>query len=58
MRPKVNLRDGSAYAIIAECRRAAKKAGWSEDMINAVSAEMKSGDYDHLLQTAMKHFDV
>jgi len=59
-RPIVKLvgEDGNAYAILGSCRRAAKKAGWSAEKIKSVMDEMRSGDYNHLLGTAMKHFDV
>ena len=58
--PKVKLtgQDGNAFMIMGLCHRAAQQAGWTKERIDAVMAEMKSGDYDHLLQTAMKHFDV
>lgn len=50
--------DGNAWAVMGRCTAAARKAKWSEDRIKAVMAEMRAGNYDHLLQTAMKHFDV
>lgn len=58
--PKVKLigQDGNAYNIMGLCRRAAKKAGWDKDKIDAVIQEMQNGDYNHLLRTAMKYFDV
>jgi hypothetical protein len=37
---------------------AARKAGWTKERIDAVMQEMRAGDYDHLLQTAMTHFEV
>lgn len=59
-KPTVKLtgEDGNAYAIMAACIRAARKAGWPQERIDAVLDEMKSGDYDHLLVTAMNHFNV
>lgn len=45
--------DGNAFALIGGWRRAARNQGWSEDDIEAVLAEAKSGDYDHLVQTIM-----
>ena len=58
--PKVKLsgRDGNAFAIMGECQKAARQAGWSAEQIKVVMDDMKAGDYDHLLQTAMKNFDV
>lgn len=55
---KLSGNDGNAYAIIAACARAAKKAGWSEEKIAAFKKEAMSSDYDHLLQTAMRQFEV
>lgn len=59
-KPKLKLvgKDGNAYSILARARNAAKKAGWSDPQINEFMIDAKSGDYDHLLQTVMKHFDV
>ena len=59
-KPAVQLvgRDGNAFAIIGACRSAARTAGWDRERIDAVISEMQDGDYDHLLQVAMKHFDV
>ena len=45
--------DGNAFALIGGWKRAARREGWSEDDIEAVLAEAKSGDYDHLVQTIM-----
>lgn len=59
-RPTVHLigRDGNAFAIMAECRRAARDAGWTKDQIDALLKDMMSGDYDHLLAVAMSRFEV
>jgi hypothetical protein len=59
-KPVVKLvgQDGNAFAILGACRKAARKAGWSDEKIKEVLAEMTSGDYDNLLGVAMKHFDV
>ena len=50
--------NGNAFAIMGACKRAAQRAGWTADQINDVLEEMMSGDYDHLLQVAAKHFNV
>ena len=50
--------DGNAFSIIAKCLRAARKAKWPVELCDAVRDEMTSGDYDHVLQTAMKYFEV
>lgn len=59
-RPRVKLTgaNGNAFVLIGLCMQAARKAGWPEDRIIAVRKEMMAGDYDHLLQTAMREFDV
>jgi len=59
-KPVVELtgHDGNAYNILARCKVAARKAGWSKEHIDAVLGEMQKGDYDHLLQTAMRYFTV
>lgn len=59
-KPKVKLvgTDGNAFAVLGACRKAAHKAKWSPEQWGAVQTEMMSGNYDHLLGTAMKHFDV
>lgn len=59
-KPKVKLvgASGNAFSIIATCRAAARKAGWDGERIEAVTKDMQSGDYDHLLQVAMREFDV
>lgn len=59
-KPVVELsgNDGNAFAVMGACFKAAKKAGWTPEQVEQVRAEMMAGDYDHLLQTAMKFFDV
>lgn len=59
-KPKVKLigADGNAFNIMGLCRRAAVKAGWDKAKIDAVMADMRSGDYNHLLMVAMDNFDV
>ena len=50
--------DGNAFAIIGRCMSAARKAGLSRDEVEAFRMEAMEGDYDHLLQTCIKYFDV
>jgi len=59
-KPVVQLvgRDGNAFAIMGAAQKAARRAGWTPDEINEYLAEAKSSDYDHLLQTTMRYFDV
>ena len=59
-KPRVKLigRDGNAFAILGACQRAAKAAGWTEEDWKEVREQMTSADYNHLLATAMEHFEV
>lgn len=50
--------DGNAFAIIGRARRVAKNAGWTAKQVDDFSKKCMSGDYDHLLQTCMEHFNV
>ena len=50
--------DGNAFAVLGCCREAAKDAGLSDAEIAAFMAEAMAGDYVHLLQTAMRWFDI
>ncbi|WP_372922207.1 hypothetical protein [Roseovarius sp.] len=55
---KLTGHDGNAFAVLGRCREAAKEAGLSDDEIAAFLDEAMAGDYDHLLQTAMRWFDI
>ncbi len=50
--------DGNAFAIMGAVRTALRRAGVPREEIEAYSAESTSGDYDNLLQTAMRWVDV
>ena len=50
--------DGNAFTVLGRCRKTARDAGLSEDEIANFTAEATAGDYDHLLQTAMRWFDA
>lgn len=50
--------DGNAFNILGRAARVAREAGWSDAEWQAVRDEAMGGDYDHLLNTMMKHFDV
>lgn len=50
--------DGNAFAILGRCRAAARDAGLSDEDIAAFMDEAMAGDYDHLLQTAMRWFEI
>jgi hypothetical protein len=59
-KPKVKLlgQNGNAFVIIGLCSKAARQAGWTIEQIESVQNEMTNGNYDHLLATALKYFDV
>lgn len=48
--------DGNAFVILASCLRAARKAQLSDKEIEIFVKEAMSGDYEHLLQTAILWF--
>jgi len=50
--------DGNAFAILGACTKAARKAGLTTEQVQEFQTEAMSGDYDHLLQTAIKFFEV
>jgi hypothetical protein len=47
--------DGNAFALMGAFQKQARKEGWSDWEIDEVLEECKSGDYDHLLMTLMRH---
>lgn len=47
--------NGNAFAIMGVFKRQARKEGWTQEEIDAVLDEAKSGDYDHLLATIIAH---
>ncbi len=50
--------DGNAFAVLGRCREAAAEAGLTDDEIAAFMDEAMADDYDHLLQTAMRWFEI
>jgi hypothetical protein len=50
--------DGNAFAIMGKVQRALKDAGASAEELKQYLDESMSGDYDHLLRTAMKWVTV
>lgn len=50
--------NGNAYAIIGAVAKALRRAAIPTKEITEFKTEALSGDYDHLLQTAMKWVDV
>ena len=50
--------DGNAFFILGKALKAARQAGWSEEQVQQFQKEATSGNYDNLLQTCMKYFEV
>ncbi|MCA0349561.1 MAG: hypothetical protein LCH35_09915 [Bacteroidetes bacterium] len=46
---------GNAFAILGVFSRQARREGWTQEEIDLVLEEAKSGDYDHLLSTIMTY---
>ncbi len=55
---KLSGKDGNAFNLMGLCLKAAKKAKVEKTETDEFLKEAMSGDYDHLLQTCMKWFDV
>lgn len=55
---KLTDHDGNAFAVLGRCRQAALESNLCEDEIAAFMAEATAGDFDHLLRTAMRWFQV
>lgn len=60
--PEIQVRlvgtDGNAMMIVGKVVRAMRNYGLSMDEINTFREEALSGDYDNVLQTAMRWVDV
>jgi hypothetical protein len=50
--------DGNAFHVIGLCHIAARRAGWTKEQVDAFTEEATAGDYDALLATVFRHFDV
>ena len=50
--------DGNAFAIMGRVSEALRRAGVPQSEIGEYHEESMSGDYDHLLRTAMKWVTV
>ena len=50
--------DGNAFAIMGAVSKALRRAGVDKAERDAFMAEATSGDYDHVIQTAMAWVDV
>lgn len=60
--PEIEVRlvgeDGNAFAIIGRVSKALRRAGIPKEEIAMFRVEATSGDYDNVLQTAMKWVEV
>lgn len=50
--------DGNAFAIIGRASVLLRRAGASPAYISAFTKEATSGDYDHVIQTAVAYLDA
>lgn len=50
--------DGNAFAILGRARKALRKAGFGPDFIMHFIDEATSSDYEHLINTVERYFDV
>ena len=59
-KPKIQLvgLEGNAFAILARARRILKEAKYSQKKIDLYLKEATSGDYNKLLNTTTKWFEV
>ena len=54
----VELDDGNAFAIISQVRSELRRHDVGQEELDAFYKEATSGDYDHLLQTAIRWVSV
>lgn len=47
--------NGNAFSLIGTFIKQARREGWTQEEIDAVTNDAMSGDYDHLLRTLMEH---
>ena len=59
-KPVVKLvgEDGNAFVIMGIVSQALKRGGADREYINQYQKESMCGDYDNLLQTAMKYAEI
>jgi len=50
--------DDNAFAVLGRMRKALRKEGVEDIIIEQFMKEAKSGDYEHLLQTCMEWVNV
>jgi hypothetical protein len=49
--------NGNAFMIMGVFQRQARREGWTQNEIDMVLDEAKSGDYNHLLATIENHLE-
>jgi hypothetical protein len=55
---KIIGEDGNAFNILGRALKAGRRAGWTDEQVKEFHGEATSGNYDHLLRTCMKYFEV
>ncbi len=60
--PEVKVRlsgcDGNAFNVLKRCRVSARAVGLSDAVLAEFRDEATGGDYEHLIQTCIRWFDV
>jgi hypothetical protein len=47
--------DGNAFFLLSAFAHQARREGWTDEEIKAVTTEAKSSDYDNLLRVLIRH---
>jgi hypothetical protein len=55
---KLTGNDSNAFMVLGLCQRAARVADLPKEEIDAFREEATAGDYNQLLQTAMRWFNI
>jgi hypothetical protein len=55
---KLTGNDSNAFMVLGLCQRAARAVDLPKEEIDAFREEATAGDYNHLLQTAMRWFNI
>jgi hypothetical protein len=55
---KLSGEDGNAFSILGRVKAALQKAGATDEEVNEYLADSMQGDYDNLLQTALRWVTV
>lgn len=50
--------DGNAYAILGRVKKSLRRNNIADSVFEEFKAEATAGDYEHLLQTCFRWFDV